>query len=153
FAGLSHLGLVSSIVAAAKGFAVAAYDPDPTLCRNLGEGRLSISEPGLNELLQSNRSRLKVSDHPSLLEDCAIVYISADVPTDVVGRSGLTGVSALISTVMSAAPLATIVIFSQVPPGFTRSIAELNRTSFLSHRLFYQVETLIFARAVERATH
>jgi UDPglucose 6-dehydrogenase len=41
---------------------------------------------------------------------------------------------------------AILVVLSQVPPGFTRQI------SFASARRFYQVETLIFGRAFERAT-
>src|SRR5690242_11414021 len=96
FAGLSHLGLVSSIVAAAKGFPVAAFDPDSVLCRDVGEGRLPVSEPGLTELLTSNRSRLQVSNDPSLLAQCAVVYISADVPTDAAGRSDLSPVRDLV---------------------------------------------------------
>jgi UDPglucose 6-dehydrogenase len=43
-------------------------------------------------------------------------------------------------------PDAILVILSQVPPGFTR---QLPRPAAM---LFYQVETLIFGRAVERAT-
>src|SRR5438093_11292863 len=92
FAGLSHLGLVSSIVAAAKGFSVAAFDPDSILCRVLADARLPISEPGLTELLTSNGSRLEISDNPSLLAQCAVVYVSADVPTDAAGRSDLSPV-------------------------------------------------------------
>src|SRR5262252_3835624 len=124
FAGLSHLGLVSSIAAAAKGSSVIAFDPDPGLCRQLMEGGLPVSEPGLAELLTSNRSRLQISNDPRLLGDCPLVYVSSDVPTDTSGRSDLTRVRTLISTAVSAAPRATIVVLSQVPPGFTRSVAE-----------------------------
>ena len=42
---------------------------------------------------------------------------------------------------------AVLVVLSQVPPGFTRALAACRRT-----RLYYQVETLVFGRAVERAT-
>ena len=42
---------------------------------------------------------------------------------------------------------ALLVILCQVPPGFTRLIA------WPASQLYYQVETLIFGRAVERALH
>jgi UDPglucose 6-dehydrogenase len=41
---------------------------------------------------------------------------------------------------------AVVVLLSQVPPGFTRARQRPGR------RLYYQVETLVFGRAVERAT-
>src|SRR5258708_39079897 len=43
-------------------------------------------------------------------------------------------------------PKATLVVLSQVPPGFMR------RVQFDPRRCYYQVETLIFGRALERAT-
>jgi len=43
-------------------------------------------------------------------------------------------------------PRAVLVVLSQVPPGFTRGVSRV------SERLFYQVETLVFGNAVERAT-
>ncbi len=56
FAGLSHLGIVSSIAAAPKGWDVVAYDPDASLCEALAEGRLSLLELGLAELLVASIS-------------------------------------------------------------------------------------------------
>ena len=49
FAGLSHLGIVSSIAAAAKGFDVVAFDPDADLIANLRENKLPVFEPDLDE--------------------------------------------------------------------------------------------------------
>src|SRR5262249_33391294 len=46
----------------------------------------------------------------------------------------------------SLSPRALLVVLCQVPPGFTRGLP------WSSERLFYQVETLVFGRAVERAT-
>ena len=153
FAGLSHLGLVSSIVSAAKGFAVTGFDPDPALCCDINEGRLQISEPGLTELFMSNRSRLRFSDDSRSLAECGVVYVSADVPTDAAGHIDLRPIRSLISKVTCAAPSATIVVLSQVPPGFTRPLAEQTSPGCPHDRFFYQVETLIFGRAVDRAMH
>ena len=129
FAGMSHLGIVTSAAAAAKGFDVMSY----------GEP-IAISEPGLPELLTSNRIR-SVND-PSALQECDLVVVSQDVPTNATNRSDLTGLRQLIAQLP---PVKTLVILSQVTPGFTRSLNLPN--------VYYQVETLIFGRAVERALY
>ncbi len=54
---------------------------------------------------------------------------------------------ALIDSVaQKLGPQALLVVLCQVPPGFTRGI------KLAPSRLYYQVETLVFGRAVERAT-
>ena len=74
-----------------------------------------------------------------------MVYIAADVPTDDRGQSALGGIDMLIATTAAVlAPTALLTVLCQVPPGFTRKVA------YPADRLFYQVETLIFGRAVER---
>jgi UDPglucose 6-dehydrogenase len=80
------------------------------------------------------------------LAACDVVYMAPDVPTDDEGRSDLSSIDALFRLVDDAArPDAVVVILSQVPPGFTRARQRAGRT------LHYQVETLIFGRAMERA--
>lgn len=150
YAGLSHLGLVSSIAAAAKGFDVIGYDADTALVSGLGRGDLPVLEPGLPGLLAAAGSRLRFSDDAAALGSCDVIYVAVDVPTDDAGRSDLAPVRALVSQVLSvAAPGAAVVVISQVNPGFTRTLAGAAADRGL--RLFYQVETLIFGRAVERA--
>ena len=99
-------------------------------------------------MLRANGSRQIFSSDLSSLSACDLVYIAADVPTDDEGVSDLNSIRRLIGNVASVLqPQATLVILSQVPPGFTRAI------NLLPHeRVFYQVETLVFGRAVERAT-
>ncbi len=146
FAGLSHLGIVAAVAAAAKGMSVVAYDPDAALAVDIEAGRLPVSEPGLAEHLQEYRDRVKFSAEASALAACDVVYIAADVPTDARYASDLSGISALIAGVVPVVSGdAVLVILSQVPVGFTRSIR------FPVSRLFYQVETLVFGQALERA--
>lgn len=150
FAGLSHLGIVSSIAAAAKGFQVVGYDPDQTLVSNISNGTLGLLEPGLPELLASVSSRIRFSADRGSLAACDVIYVAVDVPTDDASRSDLAPVEALVSQVLEiAAPGASVIVLSQVTPGFTRGLAR--RRNVASPTLFYQVETLIFGRAVERA--
>ena len=46
YAGLSHLGLVSSAAAAAKGFDVVGFDQDAALVARLNAADLPVVEPG-----------------------------------------------------------------------------------------------------------
>lgn len=154
FAGLSHLGIVSAMAAAAKGFPVMAFDSDEFLCSELESGRLPIYEPGLDELLQTNQSRIRFSSIATDLKRCNVVFISADVPTNEDGHSDLRGVNRLGRIVSkNCKPGATIVVMSQVPPGFTQSYFRnvRNRRSDERIQVFYVAETLVIGNAVERA--
>lgn len=155
FAGLSHLGVVSSAAAAAKGFEVVGYDANPALCAALNDAHPPIVEPGLPQLLHDVASRIRYTADPSDLAHCDLIYISVDVPTDHSNRSDVEPVLSLLRMAADVAtPGATLVVLSQVQPGFSREAnasVELLRQKDL--QLFYQVETLIFGSAVERALH
>jgi len=148
FVGMSHLGLVSAAAAAAKGFPSLGFDSDADLVRRLAERDLPVREPGLDDLIAANAARLRFTSAPADLAGCDVVYVSADVPTDAGGRSDLSRIGALCRLALdNLAAHASLVVLSQVPPGFTRDLP------CPPGRLFYQVETLIFGRAVERAMH
>lgn len=147
FAGMTHLGLVSAVAAAARGFKVVGYDADRALIERLGKGKPPVAEPDLDRLLKKRARSLSFSAGVAALGACDVVHIAADVPTDDDARSDLGPIRALIERVTPAlGGNAALVILCQVPPGFTRALG------FPKHRLFYQVETLVFGRAVERAT-
>ncbi|MDZ4677702.1 MAG: nucleotide sugar dehydrogenase [Oligoflexia bacterium] len=150
FAGLSHLGINSGIAIASKGFDVIAYDQDAPLVDALNKKQLPIFEPGLEELLTKSADRITFTSKLEDLKKADVIYISLDVSTDEKNTSDLTNLKKIISNVIEKAdlnnrPQASLVVLSQVPPGFTRKLA----TS--KFNLLYQVETLIFGRAVERA--
>lgn len=148
FAGLTHLGIVSAAAAAAKGFHVTGFDPDQDLVARLDRRELPIAEPGLDALIASHAARLRFADKEGALRVCDVVYIATDVPTDESGDSDLSRIRMLVDRVRaSTRPDATIVILSQVPPGFTRGYASADA------RVNCQVETLVFGQAVERALH
>jgi UDPglucose 6-dehydrogenase len=148
FAGMTHLGLNSAVAAAERGFNVVGFDVASRHIESLERRELPMVEPDLPELLGKNQARLTFTDRIGDLAACDVVYVSPDVPTDDQGRSELSGVRALIGMVDAALrPETVLVVLSQVPPGFTRSLSRP------SDRRFYQVETLIFGRAIERALH
>lgn len=150
FIGLSHLGIVYGAATAAKGFDMLGFDPDAALCEALNAGRLPVAEPDLDALSATHRARLHFTADPTRLAACEVVFFSRDVPTDAENRSDLQPLRELLAlAVPHLAPETVVVILCQVPPGFTRSlVAEFPH---LANRLYYQVETLIFGAAVERA--
>jgi UDPglucose 6-dehydrogenase len=151
FAGLSHLGIVYSMAAAVHGFSVLAYDQRPGIAGELAAGRFPINEPGLDDAWREQGRRIAYCDDVSLLAGCSLIFITLDVPTDEANNSNLAPLEALIDRVSAtAAPETTLVLMSQVPPGFCRRLASRLPSRL---RLFYQVETLVFGNAVERAVH
>lgn len=148
FAGMTHLGLLSGAAAAARGFTTVCFDPDTARIAPLTRGELPVVEPNLPETLAGAGTRIRFTADTADLAACDVVYVAPDVPTDDRGASDLTPLETLLAVVDAALkPDAVMVILSQVPPGFTRARLRPGRI------LYYQVETLVFGRAVERAMH
>jgi len=146
FAGMTHLGLCSGVAAAAKGFTVTLFDSDPDRIAQLRDGHLPVVEPDLDALFAAHRGRIAITADADDLGDADLIYVAPDVPTDDAGKSDLDALRRLLAQVVpSIGEHAVLVILSQVPPGFTRSLAPMPTP------LYYQVETLIFGRAIERA--
>jgi len=144
-AGLSHLGLVTAVGLAEKGFQIVAWDPNTINDEGLSARNMNISEPQLTELLSKNTNNIKFVSRCSELKIADLVYIASDTPTDNTNSSDLLLVSKVINDVLTCLEKdAVLVILSQVPPGFTESI------NFPSSRLFYQVETLVLGEALSR---
>lgn len=148
FAGMTHLGINTAAATAVRGFPVIGWHDDPELIARLNRLDPPIVEPGLTELLREGAERTRFTADPADLGVCDVVYIAADVPTDDTARSDLAPIRALIDRVLPVLrDDAVLVVLCQVPPGFCRGLA-----APAPERLCYQVETLIFGRAVERAT-
>jgi UDPglucose 6-dehydrogenase len=146
FAGMTHLGLVSASAAAGQGFRTIAFDSDAAMISRLRYGDLPVNEPGLPELIDAHRCNLTFTDDVAALNHCDVIYVAVDVPTDDRGQSDLMPIKRMVDRVrpcLGATRL--LVILSQVPPGYTRALP------VPSGQLYYQVETLVFGRAVERA--
>jgi UDPglucose 6-dehydrogenase len=147
YVGMTHLGLCSAIAAASMGARTLGFDPDAASIDQIAAGTLPVREAGLDDLLNAHRHHIAFSVDPATLRDCDLIYVAPDVPTDTAGVSDLTVIDSLLGIVLAHARRdATIVVLSQVPPGFTRARQRQDRS------IHYQVETLVFGRAVERAT-
>jgi UDPglucose 6-dehydrogenase len=148
FAGMTHLGLNSAVASAEKGFELVCFDLDANLIARLKLQELPVNEPELPEMLARNAERITFTTAIEDLVACDVVYVAPDVATNDQGESDLSYVSELIVQVEAALrDDAIMVLLSQVPPGYTRA-RERN-----GEILYYQVETLIFGRAIERALY
>ena len=147
YVGMTHLGLCSAVAAAAKEFATLGVDLDAALIARLQQGQLPVVEPELDDLLARHRDRISFAADPARLGACDVIYVAPDVPTDDQGGSDLKTLDALLKLALDNARAdAVVVVLSQVPPGYTRARLRSDKN------LYYQVETLVFGRAVERAT-
>ncbi len=147
FYGMTHLGLVSAVAAASKDCQVIAYDANQTLIDALKKQNYPIEEPNFRELMAHYTDRIEFTSHLESLKKADLIYVAIDVPTDDKNTSHLQPIADALyqlSTQLNSEQM--VVVLSQIPPGFTRKI------SFPQAQLFYQVETLIFGRAVERAS-
>lgn len=146
--GMTHLGLVHAVAFAEKGFSLICYDQQVSVIDNLQAHQLPVNEPQLDDFVKNNASRLQFTADVNQLTQCDIVFIAYDVPTDDHGNSNLKVINQLLEQVkLALSSEASLVLLSQVPPGFTRQI------NVEKNRLFYQVETLIFGSAVARAMY
>jgi UDPglucose 6-dehydrogenase len=73
FAGLSHLGIVSAVAAAAKGAEVLAFDADAHLIEDLRRGVFPIVEPELPDTFSKNKQRIRFSTDLASLGNCELV--------------------------------------------------------------------------------
>jgi len=148
FCGLTHLGICSSIATIAKGFKVICYDDDHKVIQDLNHDVLPIIEPDINNTLFKHKHLIEFTNNITKIKSCDIIYISIDVKTSPNGTSDLHPIRKLIEKILKTLNQSKIlVILSQVPPGFTREFSKCN------HSIFYQVETLIFGKALERALY
>jgi UDPglucose 6-dehydrogenase len=149
--GLSHLGVNTAAALSAKGFDVVGFDDRSGVVEGLRRSGPNFFEPGLAELLAEHAARISYSPDVQALRSCDVVIFALDVATDDAGVSDTTELQRLIAVVMerTANAKAVYVLLSQVTPGTTRTLAERYRDR--APQFFYQVETLVFGNAVERA--
>ncbi len=147
FAGMTHLGLNSAVAAAARGAQVTCFDTDTALVSALSDGKTSIQEPDLDTFMNKYSGQLSYTSKMADLHDSDLVIVAPDVATDDAGNSDLTVLEGLLKLIDDALPAETVMVtLSQLPPGFCQKLKLTSDRPF-----YYQVETLIFGQAVERA--
>ncbi len=143
FAGLTPLGRMAAVAAAAKGVRAVAFDPDMALVARLKRGGLPVVAPGPAGR-EDDPPEIEYSATAADLSRCDVIHICPDVTTSEKGRSDLSAVQGLFNDAVAASrPDAVLVVVSPVPPGFTRASAPADRA------IYYQAAPLAFEEAVE----
>jgi UDPglucose 6-dehydrogenase len=100
--GTGYAGLVTSVCLAQLGHVVIAVDKDPEIVASLADGRPTIHEPGLPELLSSNleTGRLRFSTQPEdAMDGAEIVFLCVGTPPQTDGRADLAQVEEVARTI------------------------------------------------------
>lgn len=125
--GLWHLGCVTAACVAAAGKTVVALDADAELVKRLQAGELPVQEPGLAELVAAGRASGRLSfanDAAAALLDADVLWVTFDTPVDARDEADAASVRARLEAIRGAVRPGTLVLVSsQVPVGFTRSLA------------------------------
>ena len=146
YVGLTHLGINYAIASAMKGFKIVCYDNNSDIISTLKKKKIPFYEKNTRKNLKKKFKQFKFTNKIADLKNCDLVFISHDVPTNSNGKSNLLKIRKLIKKIVQIIKKnCNLIILCQVPPGFTRSI------NWPSNNLYYQVETLIFSNALERA--
>lgn len=148
FVGMSHLGICHASATAKKGFNTICFDEDIVTISNLKKGIVNFYEPNLNKILNENKKRLLFTNDIKKLRTCDLVFLSEDVQTDNKNKSLYKKINNLTNqTIKNLNKKAIFIILSQVNVGFTEKI------KWKKEKIYYQVETLIFGDAVNRALY
>jgi UDPglucose 6-dehydrogenase len=100
--GAGYVGLVTGACLALVGHRVACADRDEGRVAGLGDGRMPIYEPGLEELVAdgSRRGRLSFStDLAGVVHGADVVFIAVDTPQGEDGSADLSSVGAVARSV------------------------------------------------------
>ena len=118
--GLWHLGSVTASCLAEKGFKVSAYDHDVMIINNFNKGVLPIYEPGLEDLMNINKTKgnLSFSSDPLSISNSELIWVTYDTP---VNDQDIADVEFVINKTIALFPYfkedSVVLISSQLPVG------------------------------------
>jgi UDPglucose 6-dehydrogenase len=116
--GVGYVGLVTAACFADLAHDVVCLDVKPARIEALRAGAVPIYEPGVDRLLQRNRSRLRFTlDLPEVLDRCRIVFVCVDTPSTDSGDADLSRVRAVVNALPTTGERFVLVMKSTVPVG------------------------------------
>jgi UDPglucose 6-dehydrogenase len=120
--GVGWVGLVTAACFAELGHRVIAVDIDAAKVDALSRGEVPIHEPGIEELLERNRERLRfTTEMAEVLEGARLLFCCVDTPPTYSGDADLSRVQAVLSHLRGDGDHA-LVMKSTVPAGTGRAI-------------------------------
>jgi UDPglucose 6-dehydrogenase len=149
--GLWHLGCVTAACLAEANNQVTGLDADEATVSALRNGRPPLQEPGLTELIADGlRSGLLefTSDAEAALRDAEVCWVTFDTPVNDRDEADVAFVRQRLEAIAPhLRPGTLVLISSQVPVGFTRSLERDWRRRGL--RFAYSPENLRLGKALE----
>ena len=146
FCGMTHLGICSASASISKGYHTICYDKNEQVINDLKQNIMPIKEPFINDVFIEKEDLCTFTNYCEDLKKCDVVYVAPDIQTNDYGESNLEELEEILDTIIEYVnSKAVLVILSQVPPGFTKKYTSKFKL------LYYQVETLIFGEAYNRA--
>jgi UDPglucose 6-dehydrogenase len=128
--GTGYVGLVSGVCFSEFGFRVTCVDKDADKIAKLQQHIMPIYEPGLEQLVESNRKAGRLSfttNLPQAVEQADIVFIAVGTPpNETDGMPDLTAMNIVVGEVAKALKNYTLVVNkSTVPLGTNRRISKI----------------------------
>jgi len=146
--GLWHLGCVTAACCAER-FEVHGLDFDADLITKLNQGKPPISEPGLEELLQSGLRKGSLSFSTEIEKVCSdtdLLWVCFDTPVDDDDRADIEFVLSRLRRCLSHLPAQAIVLISsQMPVGTCQKL----RKEFPKFTFACSPENLQLGRALD----
>jgi UDPglucose 6-dehydrogenase len=116
--GAGWVGLVTAACFAERGHEVTVRDIDEARVAMLERGELPIYEPGLEQLVERNRARLRITlDVGEVFERARIAFVCVGTPPTYSGDADLTAVWRLLDEIPRELDSAILVMKSTVPVG------------------------------------
>ncbi len=116
--GAGYVGLVTGACFAELGHDVVVRDVLPERIAELQAGRVPIYEPGLDELLERNRERLRfTTEVAEAIEGCDFVYVAVGTPPTYSGDADLSAVWTVVDELPQLERRVVVVMKSTVPVG------------------------------------
>jgi len=116
--GAGYAGLVTGACFAELGHSVVIRDIVPEKISVLQNGTVPIYEPGLEELIERNRERLRYTlDAAEAVRDAEFVFVCVDTPPTYSGDADLSRVWTVIEELPPASERTILVMKSTVPVG------------------------------------
>ncbi|MDH4345538.1 MAG: UDP-glucose/GDP-mannose dehydrogenase family protein, partial [Thermoleophilia bacterium] len=116
--GAGYVGLVTSACLAELGHHVVLRDVLPERIGALARGEVPIYEPGLDDLLQRNRERLRfTTDVGEAITGAEVVFVAVGTPPTYSGDADLTAVWTVVDELPDDTGRAVVVMKSTVPVG------------------------------------
>jgi UDPglucose 6-dehydrogenase len=116
--GAGWVGLVTGACFAELGHTVVVRDVLPEKVDALRHGRIPIHEPGLPELLERNRERLRFTLDPAeAAEDAEFLYVCVGTPSTYSGDADLSAVWSVLDDLPTLPGSLILVMKSTVPVG------------------------------------